>query len=95
MRGRSVHSVVDDLLDAIERRPEVAAAVMHFVFDDVSAVREGLCDVRTRPGIGESHPDGSMSFSVGVELLASRQLLEFAAAISAGVVPEMALPGGA
>jgi len=92
MRNPLLHSVVDELLGVIEQRPEIAPAVMHFVFDDASSVREGLSEVRTRPGNGTSHPNGSVSFSVGVELLASRQLLQFAAAVSAGVVPEMALP---
>lgn len=95
MRNQLLHSVIDDLLGVIEQRPEVAPTVMHFVFDDASSVREGLSEVRTRPAEGTCHPNGSMSFSIGVELLASRQLLQFAAAVSAGVVPEMALPGGA
>lgn len=95
MRSRLLHSVVDDLLCAIEDRPELASDVMHFIFDDDSSIRAGLSEVRTRPGAGTQHANGSMSFSVGVELLASRQLLQFAAAVSAGVVPEMALPGGA
>jgi len=92
MRNQLLHSVVDDLLCVIESRPELAPAVMHFIFDDVSSIREGLSEVRTRPGADTRHVDGSVSFNVGVELLASRQLLQFAAAVSAGVVPEMALP---
>jgi hypothetical protein len=92
MRSQLLHSVVDELLGVIEQRPEVAPAVMHFIFDDVSSIREGLSEVRTRPGADTRHVDGSVSFNVGVELLASRQLLQFAAAVSAGVVPEMALP---
>ncbi|MBW9102919.1 hypothetical protein [Paraburkholderia phenoliruptrix] len=95
MRAQLLHSVIDQLLCTIEERPELAPDVMHFIFDDDSSIRHGLSEVRTRPGNGTQHANGSVSFSVGVELLASRQLLQFAAAVSAGVVPEMALPGGA
>jgi hypothetical protein len=95
MGAPRLHAVIDELTQVIEQRPELASDVMHFIFDGDASVREGLSDVRTRPLPDTRHTDGSMSFNVGVELLASRQLLEFAAAVSAGVVPEMALPGGA
>jgi hypothetical protein len=94
MTARLLHSVIDDLLVVIEYRPELADDVMRFIFDDASSIRDGLCEVRTRPGSDVRHADGSMSFNVGVELLASRGLIQFAHAVSQGVVPPMAVAGG-
>lgn len=95
MKPRLLHSVIDDVLIALEQWPELGGDVMRFVFDESHAIREGLCDARTRHDDGKRHPDGTVSFGVGVELLASRQLIEFASAISQGFVPHMPLPGGA
>ncbi|MHB9833855.1 hypothetical protein Q8F57_003350 [Paraburkholderia terrae] len=90
-----LHSVIDQLLDAIEHRPELADDVMHFIFDEVNEIRAGLCDVNPRHGRDTHHADGSVSFGFGVELRASEQLIQFASAISQGFVPQMPIAGGA
>lgn len=94
MSTRLLHAVVDELLIAIGDHPQLAHEVLHFLFEDEEALRSGLTEIRTRQLPDTRHADGSVSFDIGVELFASRQLLEFAAAVSAGIVPEMALPCG-
>ncbi|MFM0243819.1 hypothetical protein [Paraburkholderia sediminicola] len=90
MSSRLLHSVIDDLLDAVEQRPELVEPVMHFVFDEVNAIRAGLSEVQKR-NAGDALPDGSLSIRVDGDVLASRQLIQFAHAIANGVVPQMAL----
>jgi hypothetical protein len=94
-RAPLLHTVIDQLLDAIEQRPELTDAVMYFVFDDENEVRAGLCDVRVREGRHTRHADGSVGFGFGVELRASERLIQFASAIAQGFVPHMPLAGGA
>jgi hypothetical protein len=95
MNPRLLHSVIDDLLATVDQRPELAEPVTRFVFDDSKTIREGLCDVRTRAGPDVRHADGSVSFGVCVELLASHDLIQFAHAVSNGVVPHMRLSDNA
>lgn len=90
-----LHTVIDQLLDAIEHRPELAEPVMHFIFDEANEIREGLCDVSARQGRDTVHADGSVSFGFGVELRASERLIQFAHAVAQGFVPHMPLAGGA
>ena len=93
MKGRLLHTVIDDLLGSIERWPELGDVVKGVVFDEANEIRVGLCDVRTEM-LGETrHPDKSVSFRVGVEIRASDELVQFAHAVSNGIVPHMRLPG--
>lgn len=91
MKAPLLHSVIDLLLVVIDERPELARDVMHFIFDESSEIRAGLCDVHTRPGCDTRHLDGSVSFSIGIELRATERLIQFAHAVSQGIVPPMAV----
>ncbi|RKE35256.1 hypothetical protein B0G76_1317 [Paraburkholderia sp. BL23I1N1] len=95
MKPALLHSVIDQLLNAIDHRPELADDVLHFLFDEVNEIREGLCDVSTRHGRDTVHADGSVTFGIGVELRATERLMQFTHAIAQGVVPHMPLAGGA
>jgi len=94
MKAPLLHSVIDQLLDVIDLRPELAADVMHFIFDDAKEIRDGLADVYVPEGAPAHHSDGSVGFSVAIELRASETLMHFARAVSDGVVPALQLPGG-
>ena len=93
MNQRLLHSVIDDLLDAVERRPELTGPVMHFVFDEVNAIRAGLSEVQ-KCDARNALPDGSLSIRVDGTVLASRELIQFAHAVANGVVPDMPLMVG-
>lgn len=95
MSGPLLHSVVDDLLDSIEQRPELAEPVLRFIFDGSQMIREGLSDIRLRDGGQTRHADGSVTFNCGAEVQASRELVQFAHAVANGVVPHMPLRGDA
>lgn len=90
MKAPLLHSVIDDLLCSIERYPEIAGPVDWFIFDDRRDVRSGLYVVKT-PTENIKHADGSFSVNVGLEVLASDDLIQFAHAVANGVVPHMAL----
>ena len=90
MNKRLLHSVIDDLLNAVEQRPELTEPVMHFVFDEVNAIRAGLCEVKEFDA-GDTLPDGSVSIRVRGDVIASRELIQFAHAVANGVVPHMPL----
>lgn len=90
MNAPLLHSVIDDLLDAIDRRPEFTDSVMHFVFDEVNEIRAGLSEVKQRDA-RNTFPDGSLSIRVDGDVVASRELIQFAHAVSNGVVPHMPL----
>lgn len=92
MNGRLLHAVIDDLLGAIERWPELEGHVKRVVFDDDNQIRAGLCEVRTELAGETRHPDESVSFRVGVEIRASAELIQFAHAVSNGFVPHMRMP---
>jgi hypothetical protein len=94
MKAPSLHSVIDQLLDVIDLRPELAADVMHFIFDDAQEIRDGLADVYVPEAAPAHHPGGSVGFSMVGELRASERLMHFARAVSDGVVPAMQLGGG-
>jgi hypothetical protein len=91
MNPRLLHSVLDDLLCAVDRYPEVAEPVARFVFDEEHAIRKGVYEVKSQTGTDVRHADGSVSISVGVEVLASDDLIQFAHAVANGVVPHMPL----
>jgi hypothetical protein len=90
MNPRLLHSVLDDLLRSVERYPEMFEPVKRFVFDEYHAIREGIYVVTT-PAENVRHSDGSVSISVGLEVLASDDLIHFAHAVANGVVPHMPL----
>lgn len=92
MNPRLLHSVINDLLDIVERCPEFEDSVMHFVFDEVNAIRAGLCESQ-KCDAGNALPDGSLSVRVDGTVLASRELIQFSHAIANGVVPDMPLVG--
>ncbi|HEX7907293.1 MAG TPA: hypothetical protein VF534_04275 [Paraburkholderia sp.] len=94
MKSRLLHSVIDDLLDTVEQRPELTEPVMHFVFDEVNAIRAGLGEVKKRD-VGSTLPDGSLSIRIVGDVVASRELIQFAHAVANGVVPHMPLRGAA
>ncbi|MFP3564723.1 hypothetical protein [Paraburkholderia sp. SIMBA_030] len=95
MNQRLLHSVIDELLCAVDRYPEIAEPVRRFVFDEGHAIREGIYVVKTPTGSDVCHADGSVSIGVHVEVLASDDLIQFAHAVANGVVPHMPLRGGA
>lgn len=95
MKPRLLHSVIDDLLDALDRHPELTEPAMRFVFGEAHAIRQGAYDVQTRVGTDVRHADGSVSLGVGCEVLASRELIQFAHAVANGVVPHMPLRAAA
>ena len=92
MKAPLLHSVIDQLLDAVEQRPELTEPVMHFVFDEVNAIRAGLAEVQ-KFDAGNALPDGSLSIRVNGDVLASSELIQFAHAVANGVVPDMPLLG--
>jgi hypothetical protein len=93
MNPRLLHSVLDDLLCSVDRYPEIAEPVMRFVFDEGHAIREGIFEVKTQVGAEVRHADASVGFDIGLEVLASNELIQFAHAVANGVVPHMPLRG--
>jgi hypothetical protein len=85
-----LHSVLDDLLCTLDRYPEVAEPVKRFIFDEEYAIRRGNYLVKA-PTENVRHADGSVSINVGLEVLASDDLIQFAHAVANGVVPHMPL----
>ena len=86
MKPRLLHSVIDDVLTAIEQWPELAAEILHFVFDEGHNVRPHLYRERTSC-VAES--------STVVEAIASEGFVQFAQAAGRGVIPHVMPAGGA
>lgn len=89
MAGRSVHSVMTEIIDAYDRHPALTSAIFHFLFDE-DGLRAGLIRARVdwsttscgqREGIAIVEP--------------SSELMQFAHAVSQGFMPEMALASAA
>lgn len=91
MNAPLLHTVLNDLLCAVDRYPEVAESVGWFVFDGDRAIREGIYVVKTDVAQEVLHLDGSIGVRVGVEVLASDDLVQFAHAVANGVIPHMPL----
>ncbi|TAM50199.1 MAG: hypothetical protein EPN57_20470 [Paraburkholderia sp.] len=86
MKPRLLHSVIDDILAAAEQWPELAADILHFVFDATHDVRPHLYCEQTSC-VADS--------SVVVETLAADRLVQFAHAVTRGFIPHVMPAGGA
>ncbi|WP_175946673.1 hypothetical protein [Burkholderia pyrrocinia] len=93
MKLRKLQNVIDDLTDAIGRWPGLVDDVFAFVFDE-GIVRDGLFSIRTCEG-KELKVGDTIQMDIGVAIFAAPELVQFAAAVAQGVVPEMPLVGGA
>lgn len=85
MKPRLLHSVIDDVLAAVEQWPELATEILHFVFDEGHDVRPHLYRERTSC-IADS--------STVVEAIASEGFIQFAQAVGRGVIPHVMPAGG-
>lgn len=99
MKPRLLHSVIDEVLEAAERWPELASEILHFVFDETHDVREGLYETKTHV-LGE----GTLKFGAGHEVrstavvtqtVATDRLVQFAHAVARGFIPHVLPAGGA
>lgn len=98
MQSRLLHSVIDDVLEAAERFPEMAADILHFVFDETRDVREGLYETKTRV-LGESTLQAgareARGTAVVTQTMATDRLVQFAHAVARGFIPHVLPAGGA
>lgn len=94
MELRKLQTVIDDLVDAVGRWPELASDVAAFLFDESFVVRDGLFSIRTAAG-AEVKIGDTVRMEIGIAIFAAPELVQFAAAVTQGVVPAMPLGGGA
>ncbi|MFD1557060.1 hypothetical protein ACFSHT_15775 [Paraburkholderia silviterrae] len=89
MSERTLHKVLAEIVDACRRYPALYAHVFHCLFDG-GEVRDGLfrveCDAVSRPA------RGGAQVTLVAKVWPSEWLLQFAHAVSRGVMPEMVLP---
>lgn len=86
MKPRLLHSVIDDVLDATEKWPELAAEILHFVFDESHDVR---------PNLYREQTSCVANSSIVVEAYAMEGFVHFAQAVGCGVIPHVMPAGGA
>lgn len=93
MAARELEEVLADVIDAMHRYPAIRKQVLHCLFDE-NGLRSGVYDMVTDTIAITKHGGTELSLHTR-NILPSTWLLLFASAVSNGVVPEMALPGGA
>ena len=90
MAERTLHEVLADVIDAGHRYPALQAQILHCLFDG-QQLRVGLfrvdCDATPR-----AKGDGTQLTVLITTLLPTEWLLQFARAVSCGVMPEAVLP---
>ena len=98
MQARLLHSVIDDVLEAAERWPEMASDILHFVFDETHDVREGLYETKTHV-LGESTLQAGGQEARGApvvtQAMATDRLIQFAHAVARGFIPHVLPAAGA
>lgn len=93
MAARELQDVLGDVIDAMHRYPAIRKQVLHCLFDE-DGLRSGVYEMVTDT-FTTTKQDGTELSLHTRNILPSTWLLHFASAVSNGVVPEMALPGGA
>lgn len=90
MPERSLHEILADVIDAGHRYPALQVEILHCLFEG-ERLREGLfsvdCDATSRWS-----NDGAELTALTTKLWPTDWLLQFAHALSRGVMPEMVLP---
>lgn len=93
MAARELWDVLAEVLDAMHRYPAMRSEILRCLFDD-EGLRAGTFDLVTETATTTKRDGMELSLHTR-NILPSTWLLLFASAVSNGVVPEMALPGGA
>lgn len=93
MADRTLHEVLGEIFDAAHRYPELSAQIFHCLFDG-GRVREGLYRIDVSHAPRFDGPNGSREqlAMLTTKCWPTDWLLQFAAAISSGFIPEGAFP---
>ncbi|WP_321896000.1 hypothetical protein [Paraburkholderia heleia] len=90
MAERTLHEVLADVIDAGHRYPALQAQILHCLFDE-SGLRGGLFDMDCMADPRDAG-GGKLLTVLTARLWPTEWLLQFARAVSCGVMPEAVLP---